>query len=251
VILDRKDLRETFWSTLVGLGVFVGAFVYFRSEIEGYLGQTVARWLLVGIGILALLAVADIVGGWIQIRDWERNEREREEADRRQQAAFDRERQTDYATEYTMHTNETVRVPLPPSKRIRRGFNRIGYVVAIPTLVIGLSAAVGFGFSQASENQRRYEQLSCVQKQVATSTTEIPALSYDKERIDLRKFGCDGPMSGLRFTEMFDRLPAKPDFVSDFLPTAGGIAAGTLALAAISFGFFAALGWIVAGFARD
>jgi hypothetical protein len=136
------------------------------------------------------------------------------------------------------------------SGRIRRGFNRIGYVLAIPILVVGLLSAIGFGFSSADSKQRRFSQLVCIQKKAETPGEDPPS-AYDKNRVDVRKWGCDGPIWDVAYADIFDPLPPKPDFLTDFSVVFGSIAATTLVLAAVSFGLFSALGWIVAGFARD
>jgi hypothetical protein len=89
-ILDWKDLREAA-SAVLGGAVAIGLALYFRSNIEIYLGETITNWLFVIVGVPYLLSVLNVIEGWRFVREGERLEREQEAADRREREELERQ----------------------------------------------------------------------------------------------------------------------------------------------------------------
>ncbi len=89
-ILTRKDLHEAVFSALGG-AVVIGLAVYFKSNIEIYLGETFTKWLIVVVVALYLLSIANVIDGWVSVRDWERRQREVEAEEKHQLAELERE----------------------------------------------------------------------------------------------------------------------------------------------------------------
>jgi hypothetical protein len=90
-ILDWKDLREAAWAAALGGAVAIGLALYFRSNIEIYLGETITKWLFVIAGVLYLLSVLNVIQGWLFVREGERLKREREAADKREREEWERQ----------------------------------------------------------------------------------------------------------------------------------------------------------------
>jgi len=93
-MIDRGELREAIIGGL-GVAVLVGLALYFKGNVESYVGETFTK-LMVGILIgLFLLSVANATIEWMNIRAEKRLEREQEAADKREQAEWERDRQGD------------------------------------------------------------------------------------------------------------------------------------------------------------
>jgi hypothetical protein len=99
MILNRKDLREAIF-TSVGGGVLIAVAFWLRGPIEAYIGETATSWLLNTFLLLYLLSLIPVVGGWVDILQWERSERKQKEEDEREQVKIEseeRQQQAEYA----------------------------------------------------------------------------------------------------------------------------------------------------------
>jgi TM2 domain-containing membrane protein YozV len=88
MILNRKNLREALLGALGG-GVLIAIAFWFRGAIEFYIGQTATSWLLNTLLVLYLLSLIPVLSGWLDIRDWERTERNQKEDDERERAKWE------------------------------------------------------------------------------------------------------------------------------------------------------------------
>ena len=91
-ITTRAGLRGAIGALFAG-AILIGLALYFRSNIEGYLGETVTLWVFwIVIGILVLTfsgPVLDVIDGWVRIR--------KEEAqDKRQQAEWQKQSKAEW-----------------------------------------------------------------------------------------------------------------------------------------------------------
>lgn len=150
----------------------------------------------------------------------------------------------DYSQDEPMH-----RAPLTSSARIIRGFRRIGAVVAIPILLVGVGASLFIGYDAYASKERRSAQANCLLSK-AKQGTDLPALSYDKTKVDPQAAGCNGPMYSIYPWEISAYTP-RPSVAEDFAPAGVGGSAASIAGAAIVYALFWAVGWVFAGFTRD
>lgn len=139
--------------------------------------------------------------------------------------------------------------PLTAGARIIRGFRRIGAVVAIPVLLIGIGVSVFIGYDAYASKERRSVQANCLLSK-AKQSSGLPVLSYDHSKVDPQAAGCEGPMYSVYPWEIPANTP-KPSFMEDLAPTVVGGSAASVVGAAIAYGLFWAVGWVCAGFTRD
>ena len=91
-ITTRAGLRGAIGALFAG-AILIGLALYFRSNIEGHLGETVTLWVFwIVIGILVLTfsgPILDVIDGWVRIR--------KEEAqDKRQQAEWQKQSKAEW-----------------------------------------------------------------------------------------------------------------------------------------------------------
>ena len=103
LILTRKDLHEAVFGALGG-AVVIGLAVYFKSNIEIYIGETLTWWLFVIFGALYAVSIPNVINGWLFVRECEGLEREQEATDKRERAEWEREEQ-EQKTEWDAFTN--------------------------------------------------------------------------------------------------------------------------------------------------
>lgn len=139
--------------------------------------------------------------------------------------------------------------PLTGSARVIRGFRRAGIVFAALILMVGMGVSLTIGIETYTSKSARFSQANCLMSK-AKSGASLPTLSYDKSKIDPQAAGCEGPIYSTYPWEIPGYL-VKPSFFDDFAPTGvfGSLAA--IVAAAVVFGLFWAVGWVVAGFLRD
>jgi hypothetical protein len=139
---------------------------------------------------------------------------------------------------------------LTAGARIIRGFQRIGTVVAIPILLVGIGVSLYVGYDTYASKERKSVQANCLLSKEKGGKT-LPVLSYDTSKVDLQAAGCDdGPLYSVYQWEIADYI-GKPSFVEDFVPAGVGGSAASIAGAALCYISFWAIGWIFAGFTRD
>lgn len=140
--------------------------------------------------------------------------------------------------------------PLSSGSRLQRGFRRIGIVIAVPTMMIGLIVGIFYGYFEFAKAQSRETQVACFKRQIA-SRKEPPRSTFNSNEVDVSRWGCDGPIYSPTMTEIQTATAPQPSFIENFfLPFAGSVGiAAVIATASISV--FFALGWTLAGFTRD
>lgn len=134
--------------------------------------------------------------------------------------------------------------PATQAARIRRGFFRVGMILAVPiALVVGAAVCV-IAYEKADSAQGRYDALACLKTKAS-----LPAETYDRQQVDTDGVGCG--YYRITFVEARAPLPARPSWVSDFLAIAVPWSAAALAAGALALGCFYAIGWAISGFWRD
>lgn len=141
-------------------------------------------------------------------------------------------------------------LPLTAGARIIRGFRRIGLVLAIPVLLIGIGTSLYVGTETYTTHDRRVAQANCLIKK-SDRDGGLPALSYDPAKIDLQKTGCSGPIYSAYFWEVSGIAAVPASFETDFGPAGIGGSLASVAGALLIYLACWAVGWIFAGFTRD
>jgi len=89
-ITTRAGLRGAIGALFAG-AILIGLALYFRSNIEGYLGETVTLWVFwIVIGILVLTfsgPVLDVMDGWVRIRKEEAEDKSQQAESQKQSKA--------------------------------------------------------------------------------------------------------------------------------------------------------------------
>lgn len=154
-------------------------------------------------------------------------------------------------------------IGLSTSQRIRRGFNRLGIAAAVIVLLIaGLWSVAVVGDDWRRQNSD-YDQFACLLKAIKNNPIEAPTFKYvatGKAHTDCGYFSEYAEYQSLAWVKIDHSLRLNGKLLvrktgmeliqatisSVLLATGLTILAGVL-----SFAFFAILGWIFAGFARD
>lgn len=137
---------------------------------------------------------------------------------------------------------------LSPSRRVRRGFTRLGFTLAVLVGIVGLVTSVIVSINIADAAMRNHDGMMCLKK--AWAEGRAYAYTYDKSRANASASGCswvDGPA----WTALSTYNSPAPSWVG---AVTLGVTKGLAATAAIAAAFFCltwALGWIIAGFLKD
>lgn len=145
---------------------------------------------------------------------------------------------------------ESYSPPLTVGARIIRGFRRVGLVLAVPIIVFGIPASLYGGYNNYDSKARKEAQASCLLDK-ALKKQDLPVLSYDKTKIDPEAAGCKGPLYSVYPWEFPAYAKSPASFVDDFAPVGLGGSLAAILGAIILYGFFWAVGWVIAGFTRD
>ena len=133
VILSDRKMRKFITTHGEAIGalfagaILIGLALYFRSNIEGYLGETVTLWVFwIVIGILVLT-----FSGWVRIR-------KEEPEDKRQQAEWQREEEQSKA-EWDAFINWVRQHPVTDLNRLfdclkaQRDLKEFGLDIGLPS----------------------------------------------------------------------------------------------------------------------
>ena len=136
--------------------------------------------------------------------------------------------------------------PISLARRVRRGFSRIGLVLALLVAVSGLYMSVTLSVAEANRAVDRYNGLSCLKK--AWANGRAYADKYTQTRVDYEASGCPvGPYA--TFSDVFTFNPNnKPSWIGQLsISMAQGLGFSLIAIA-IAFLTPWTIGWILSGF---
>lgn len=167
MILNRKDLREALLSA-VGGGILIVIAFWFRDAIEFYIGQTATSWLLNALLVLYMLSLIPVLGGWLDIRNWERIERRQKEEDERDRATWESEKRQRRA-EYDAFLNWVLQNPRTADRLLRIAEEE-----------------------QIEDPEHRSWLIDRREREGPDQLTDLPRLfDWLKARRDLKQFGID------------------------------------------------------------
>jgi hypothetical protein len=156
---------------------------------------------------------------------------------------------------------EAVAPARSPSRRIRRGFSRIGVAVALLIFIVGAAISYIFIAEDAFDANRDFDKWACVLRQ--NSDRKLTGDDFKRAALATSNCGYFSAYSNYGSLEWVARgqivsvegimlaRASRSKMWSDFLRWFGGALAICALLAGTAYFFFWGLGWVVSGFARD
>ncbi|MGJ5046998.1 hypothetical protein ACQR09_08010 [Bradyrhizobium oligotrophicum] len=143
---------------------------------------------------------------------------------------------------------------LAAGARFIRGFTRIGAVIAVLTVVIGVSASIMAGINSYNSDVDKHEAAQCIARLARSGVTFKPKYEYSRD-LDYDVGGCSG---GYRFSyNSVAQVIASADAPAPTLLTSDGVTNLGIGLmitgiiAVVAYLGFWCIGWLCAGFTRD
>lgn len=137
---------------------------------------------------------------------------------------------------------------LSPARRIRRGFTRLGFALAVLTLAIGAGITVFASYDAASSARRSQAAAACLK--AARASGKFYYDQHAPQIIDATASGCPvGPY--LTVAELYEIDTTRAVFLPTLVQNMLAGLAFVLALGAGGFAFPWGIGWIFSGFFQD
>jgi hypothetical protein len=144
--------------------------------------------------------------------------------------------------------------PLTGGARFIRGFTRIGTVVAVLTVLIGVPVSIIIGINHYNGAVEKHRHAQCIAQLARKGYTFKPKYEYSSD-LNFDVGGCSGWYSlsyySLEMVIAVADAPVPTFFTSDGASALGWGILVTAIIAVVSYLAFWCIGWLCAGFTRD